>query len=197
MPLRRCSATGVQKAKNELLRFVVGPDGSLVPDLDEKLPGRGLWLSGERDMVNTACAKGLFSYQAGREVKIPADFAGLVDGLMVRRCLDLIGLARRAGKVVAGFEKVQARLRGRNDNNGHNNNGGDVLLQASDGAGDGRDKIKALAPGIRSVDVFKARELGRAIGRDQAVHVVMAGGKLAESLIREANRLMAFRGPDR
>ena len=116
---------------------------------------------------------------------------------MVRRCLDLIGLARRAGKVVAGFEKVQARLRGRNDNNGHNNNGGDVLLQASDGAGDGRDKIKALAPGIRSVDVFKARELGRAIGRDQAVHVVMAGGKLAESLIREANRLMAFRGPDR
>jgi ribosomal protein L7Ae-like RNA K-turn-binding protein len=148
-------------------------------------------------MVNTACAKGLFRRQAGREVKIPADFAGLVDGLMVRRCLDLIGLARRAGKVVAGFKKVQARLRGRNDNDGGDNNGGDVLLQAGDGAGGGRDKIKALAPGIRSVDVFKARELGRAIGRDQAVHVVMAGGKLAESLIREANRLMAFRGPDR
>ncbi len=184
------------------MRFVVGPDGSLVPDLDEKLPGRGLWLSGERDMVNTACAKGLFSRQAGREVKIPADFAGLVDGLMVRRCLDLIGLARRAGKVVAGFEKVQARLRARNDNDGHNNTGhnntgGDVLLQAGDGAGGGRDKIKALARGMRSVDVFKARELGRAIGRDQAVHVVMAGGKLAESLIREANRLMAFRGYDR
>ncbi len=143
-------------------------------------------------MVNTACTKGLFRRQAGREVKIPADFAGLVDGLMVRRCLELIGLARRAGKVVAGFEQVQARLRGRNDNSG-----GDVLLQARDGASGGRDKIKALAPGIRSVDMFEARELGRAIGRDQAVHVVMAGGKLAESLIREANRLMAFRGPDR
>ncbi len=149
-------------------------------------------MSGERDMLNTACAKGLFRRAAGRDVKIPADFAGLVDGLMARRCLDLIGLARRAGKVVAGFEKVQARLRGRNDNNG-----GDVLLQAGDGAGGGRGKIKALAPGIRSVNVFKARELGRAIGRDQAVHVVMDGGKLAESLIREANRLMAFRGPDR
>ena len=143
-------------------------------------------------MVNTACVKGLFRRAASREVKIPADFAGLVDGLMVRRCLDLIGLARRAGKVVAGFEKVQARLRGRNDNDV-----GDVLLQAKDGASGGRDKIKALAPGIRSVDVFKARELGRAIGRDQAVHVVMAGGTLAESLIREANRLMAFRGPGR
>ncbi len=179
------------------MRFVIGPDGSLVPDLDEKLPGRGLWLSGERDMVNTACAKGFFRRAAGREVKIPADFAGLVDGLMVRRCLDLIGLARRAGKVVAGFEKVQARLRGRNENNGYNNSGGDVLLQARDGAGGGRGKIKALAPGIRSVDVFKARELGRAIGRDQAVHVVMTEGKLAENLVREANRLMAFRGPGR
>ncbi len=174
------------------MRFVVGPDGSLVPDLDEKLPGRGLWLSGERDMVNTACAKGLFHRAAGREVKIPADFAGLVDGLMVRRCLDLIGLARRAGEVVAGFEKVQTRLRGRKVNNG-----GDVLLQARDSADGGRDKIKALAPGIRFVDVFKARELGRAIGRDQAVHVVMAEGRLAESLVREANRLMAFRGHDR
>ncbi len=154
-------------------------------------------MSGERDMLNTACAKGLFRRAAGRDVKIPADFAGLVDGLMVRRCLDLIGLARRAGKVVAGFEKVQARLRGRKDNNGYNNDGADVLLQARDGAGGGRDKIKALAPGIRSVNVFKARELGRAIGRDQAVHVVMDGGKLAEGLIREASRLMAFRGPDR
>ena len=66
-------------------------------------------------MVNTACAKGLFRRAASREVKIPADFAGLVDGLMVRRCLDLIGLARRAGKVVAGFEKVQARLRERRE----------------------------------------------------------------------------------
>jgi len=174
------------------LRFVIGPDGSLVPDLEEKLPGRGLWLSGERDMVNTACAKGLFRRAAGGEVKIPADLAGLVDGLMVRRCLDLIGLARRSGNVVAGFEKVKARLRERNVNTG-----GGVLLQARDGADGGRDKIMALAPGMTVVDVFDARELGRAIGRDQAVHVVMDEGKLAESLIRETKRLMAFRGPGR
>ncbi len=148
-------------------------------------------------MVNTACAKGLFARAARQKVGLPDNLADQVESLMMRRCLDLIGLARRAGKVVAGFEKVQARLRGRNDNDGSNNGAGGVLLQASDGAGGGRGKIKALAPGIRSVDVFKARELGRAIGRDQAVHVVMAGGKLAESLIREANRLMAFRGPDR
>ncbi len=138
-----------------MLRFVLGPDGDLVPDLDERLPGRGLWLSGERDMVNTACAKGLFARAARRGVNVPADLAGHLDDLMVRRCLDLIGLARRAGEVVAGFEKVQARLR---------KNKGGVLLQASDGAADGRGKIKALAAGMALVDVFSATELGKALG---------------------------------
>ena len=94
-PLRTCIATGAVKPKDTMLRFVVGPDGGLVPDLEGRLPGRGLWLSAERDMVNTACAKGLFSKAARQGVKVPADLAGQMDRLMVRRCLDLVGLARR------------------------------------------------------------------------------------------------------
>ena len=171
-----------------MLRFVVGPDGDLVPDLDEKLPGRGLWLSGERDMVNTACDKRLFARAARRSVKVPADLGSHLDGLMVRRCLDFLGLARRAGEVVAGFEKVQARLRKNKDG---------ILLQAGDGADDGRGKIKALASGMALVDVFTAAELGKVLGRDNAVHVVMNEGRLAERLLREAGRLMVFRGLNR
>ena len=98
-PLRKCIATGALRPKDEMLRFVVGPDGSLVPDLDGCLPGRGLWLSAERDMVNTACAKGLFARAARRKVGLPENLADRLDSLMVRRCLDLIGLARRAGEV--------------------------------------------------------------------------------------------------
>jgi uncharacterized protein len=175
----------VQKPKDQLLRFVVGPDGDLVPDLDERLPGRGLWLSGERDMVNTACGKGLFARAARQKVGLPEDLAGRVDSLIVRRCLDLIGLARRAGEVVAGFEKTKARLReGR----------GGVLLEASDGAADGRGKIRALAPDLAVVDLFSAEDLGRALGRDNAVHGVIDRGRLADRLMRESDRLMAFRG---
>ena len=107
---------------------------------------------------------------------------------MVRRCLDFLGLARRAGEVVAGFEKVQARLR---------KNKGGILLQAGDGADDGRGKIKALASGMALVDVFTAAELGKVLGRDNAVHVVMNEGRLAERLLREAGRLMVFRGLNR
>ncbi|MEE9317819.1 MAG: RNA-binding protein [Rhodospirillales bacterium] len=183
-PLRKCIATGALRPKDEMLRFVVGPDGSLVPDLDGCLPGRGLWLSAERDMVNTACAKGLFSRAARHRVEVSADLAEQLEGLMVRRCLDLLGLARRAGEAVAGFEKARAWLR---------EGKGGVILQARDGAADGREKIKALAPGLATVDLFEAQELGRALGRDRAVHVVMAEGRLAESLMTEAGRLTAFR----
>lgn len=182
---RTCIVSGDQRPKDEMFRFVIGPDDNLVPDLEERLPGRGLWLSGERDMVNTACDKGLFARAARRSVKVPADLAGHLDGIMVRRCLDYLGLARRAGEVVAGFEKVKTRLR---------NNKGGVLLQAGDGADDGRDKIKALASGMALVDVFTAAELGKALGRDNAVHVVMNEGRLAERLLRETGRLMVFRG---
>ena len=182
-PLRKCIATGALRPKDEMLRFVVGPDGRLVPDLDGRLPGRGLWLSAERDMVNTACAKGLFAKAARRGVKVPAGLEEVLEGLMVRRCLDLIGLARRAGDVVQGFEKARARLQ---------TGKGGVLLQASDGAAGGRKKIRALAPAEPLLDLFSARELGQALGRDRAVHVVMAKGRLADSLIREAGRLRSF-----
>ena len=168
-----------------MFRFVIGPDDNLVPDLEERLPGRGLWLSGELGMVNTASDKGLFARAARRSVKVPADLAGHLDGIMVRRCLDYLGLALRAGEVVAGFEKVKTWLR---------KNKGGVLLQAGDGADDGRDKIKALASGMALVDVFTAAELGKALGRDNAVHVVMNEGRLAERLLRETGRLMVFRG---
>ena len=157
----------------------------MVPDLDEKLPGRGLWLSGKRDMVNTACAKGLFARAARVDIKLSEDLADQIEDLMVRRCLDLIGLARRAGEVVSGFEKTKARL-------GEGRCG--VLLQARDGSADGRGKIKVLAEGVAMVDVFNAREMGRALGRDNAVHGVIDRGRLAKRLIKASDRLMAFRG---
>lgn len=182
-PLRKCIVSGAQRPKTEMFRFVIGPGGMVVPDLDERLPGRGLWLSAERDMVNTACAKGLFAKAARRGVKVPADLEGVLEGLMVRRCLDLIGLGRRAGDVVQGFEKAAARFR---------SGKGGVLLSASDGAAEGRKKIRALAPAEPLLDQFSARELGQALGRDRAVHVVMTKSRLAESLIREAGRLRSF-----
>ncbi len=102
--LRKCIVSGEARPRDRMIRFVACPVGELVPDLDEKLPGRGIWLSAERDMVNTACAKGLFAKAARRVVKVPADLEEVLEGLLVRRCLVLIGLAQRAGDIVQGFE---------------------------------------------------------------------------------------------
>ena len=183
---RKCLVTGLLLPKDRLLRFVVGPENFLVPDLDEKLPGRGLWLSSERYMVNTACAKGLFAKAACVDVRLSEDLADQIECLMKNRCLDLIGLARRAGEVVSGFEKTKTWLReGRCG----------VLLQASDGSVDGKKKLKLMAKGTAMVDIFDAKEIGQALGRDNAVHGVVACGGLASRLIKSVDRLMAFRGP--
>jgi predicted RNA-binding protein YlxR (DUF448 family) len=183
-PHRRCIVSGAVKPSGEMIRFVVGPDGSVVPDIETRLPGRGLWLSAGRDMVNTASVKNLFAKAFRRKVMVPADLADRIEGLLLKRCLDLIGLARRAGQAVVGFEQVRGELKaGR----------GAILLAAADGAADGRDKIRALAPGLPLVDLLSSGELGAVFGRDQAVHALLARGRLAERLRLEAGRLAGFR----
>lgn len=166
------------------MRFVAGPDGTVVPDLACRLPGRGIWLSAQRDMVNTAGAKNLFSKAARRKLVVPPDLGDLIERLLARRCIELLGLARRAGQAIVGFEKVKAELKSRR---------GALLLAANDGAADGREKIKALAPALPLIELLRIDELGAAFGRSQAVHVLLLPGRLAEGLRIEAARLSGFR----
>ncbi len=183
-PNRRCIASGVIKPAWQMIRFVVGPDGQVVPDLEACLPGRGLWLSAERDMVNTAVAKSLFAKAFRRKVSTPPDLAEVLEGLLLRRCIERIGLARRAGQAIVGYEKVRGELKGRR---------GAVLLAAADGAADGREKVRALAPHLPLVTVLRAEELGAAFGRSHAVHAVLSSGRLAEGVKIDACRLAGMR----
>lgn len=183
-PVRRCVVTGDKKPVPELLRFVVGPDDCIVPDLGGDLPGRGIWLSARRDVVNTACEKNHFAKAAKRKVTVPPRLADDIEAQMVRRCMDALGLARRAGKVVAGFEKTCAWLRTARRG---------LLVAARDGSEDGKSKLRALAPGLAQFTVLDAAELGRALGRDHVVHAAVAPGGLADRLVFEQSRLLGFR----
>ncbi len=179
-PLRRCIVTGAVGPKEGMIRFVVGPDRTPVPDLEGRLPGRGIWLSAKRDVVNTAVAKAYFAKAARQKLDVPADLADRLETLLRRRCLDILGLARRAGQVVSGYDKVRTELKaGR----------GAVILAASDGAEDGVSKIGALAPTLPVVRELSASELGAAFGRDHTVHGVMLRGRLASLLLTESARL--------
>lgn len=184
-PLRRCLVTGESLPVERLVRFVLGPDGSVVPDLEGRLPGRGMWLSANRDVVNKALAKNAFARAARKPVNVPADLADRLEMLLARRCVELIGLARRAGQVTAGFDQVRVALAA---------GPAGVLVEAADGSGDGRSKLEALAHGAVTVlDSLTGEELGAVFGRDRYVHVLIAPGRLAERVQAEAGRLAGFR----
>ncbi|MGH1480786.1 MAG: RNA-binding protein [Geminicoccales bacterium] len=181
---RRCLVTRSTDDRERLIRFVVGPVGDIVPDVDERLPGRGMWLSAGRDVLNKAIDKRLFGRVAGQSVKIGANLAEQVEGLLTRRFYDTLGLSRRAGQLVMGFEKVQATLE---------KSGAGLLLQADDGAVDGRRKLRHLASDLPLVTAGSRDELGSAVGRESLVHAALPSGKLANRVLRDALRLAGFR----
>lgn len=185
-PLRRCIVTGAVRPKAELLRFVVGPEGEVVPDMAARLPGRGLWLAPCRDIVVAAVAKRMFGRAARVPVKASDDLPDRVEALLRRRCCDLIGLARRAGQAVAGFEKVRAALR---------EGKVAVLIAAADGGDSGRDKVRAAAPVLPRVDALTAEEIGAAFGRERVAHAALTPGRLARELTGAAARLAEYRRP--
>lgn len=169
-----------------LIRFVAGPDGSVVPDLARKLPGRGLWVAADRASVETAATKGLFARAAKAPLKAAPDLADLVDRLLARRCLEQLGLARREGVLISGFEKSAAAIRaGR----------AAWLIEASDGAADGRGKLLALArhQTTRICGVFGAEDLSLALGLENAIHAVLLTGGRADRWTLEVERLAGFR----
>ncbi|MFQ5567556.1 MAG: RNA-binding protein [Paracoccaceae bacterium] len=183
-PERRCIATGESGPTGRLVRFVLGPGAEVVPDLAAKLPGRGVWLTAERALVDRAVAKGLFARAFRARATAPGDLADRLEALLAGRLIDLIGLARKAGQAVTGFEKVRARLK---------QSAAGALVQASDGAADGKARLARLAGGVPVIDVLDSTELGLAFGREFAIHAALDRGGFADRAIEEAARLGGLR----
>ena len=183
-PERRCVATGERSSKAPLIRFVIGPGGELVPDLAERLPGRGCWLTASRAAAETALKRRAFARAARAPVEVPPDLPDLLERLLARRLVDAVALARKAGLAVTGFEKVRARLKQ-----------GPVgaLIQARDGSEQGRGKLRPLADGAPVIDLLDASELGLAFGRDFVIHAALDAGGATDRVLREARRLSGFR----
>jgi predicted RNA-binding protein YlxR (DUF448 family) len=171
-----------------LIRFVAGPDGVVTPDLAAKLPGRGLWVAADQASVSTAQAKGLFSRAAKAKLVAPADLAEQVARLLAARVLNGLGLAKRAGELISGFDKVTGALAaGR----------AAWLVEASDGAADGRRKILSAArKSPRPPELlgsYTASELGLALGGENVIHTAFLAGRGADRWTFEVRRLSGFR----
>ena len=183
---RKCIVTGEVQPKAGLIRFVVGPDGTIVPDVLGKLPGRGRYVAADGAALAVA-SKGQFSRSAKQSVTVPEDLAQEVERQLARRVVDLIALARKAGLAVCGFEKVKGWLAGGERVR--------VLLQASDGSE--RGKAKLWTPeGARYYGCLTAEELGLAFGRQSVIHGALATGGLSDRVVEEAAKLRGLREND-
>ncbi len=184
-PERKCIVTGEVQPKAGLIRFVVGPDNLVYPDVLEKLPGRGMWVTADRATLDKA-GKGQFSRSAKKQVTVPEGLIAEVERQLARRVVDLVALARKAGLAICGFEKVKTAL-----DKGQVR----VLLQASDGSE--RGKTKLWTPqGARYFGCLTAAELGLAFGRQSVIHGALASGRLSDRVVEDAAKLRGLREID-
>ncbi|PLS22790.1 hypothetical protein C0U40_01155 [Amylibacter cionae] len=184
---RRCIATGEVQPCKGLIRFVLSPDGVVTPDLAERLPGRGMWVSAERSALELAIKKNLFSRAAKARATVPDGLLELLEQLLVQRLVDLISLARRGGNAICGFEKTKGALI---------SEAALVLLQSNDGSESQKRKLRPPNGQNTYISCLTAAELGLAFGRDYVIHAALVGGGLTKSVKRDAARLAGLRGRD-
>ena len=190
--LRRCVVTRAERSPDDLLRFVVDPAGSIVPDLARKLPGRGVWVTADKITVSAAAAGNAFAKSLKRHVTVPPDLSDVVETLFVKRALDALSLANKAGVLTTGFEKVEKLLDGGR---------AFALVHGSDAAADGKGRLdrkfaaigreKGLSGAV--VDWLTIEELSLAIGRANVVHAGLKQGGATQRFLRQAERLQRYR----
>jgi hypothetical protein len=183
-PERKCIATGESQPKAGLIRFCVGPDGMVVPDVMGKLPGRGFYVTADQDLIAKAVKKNLFSRAASQPVKVPDGLPELVERLVTQRVIDMLSLARKAGDAVMGYEKVKDWLA---------KGTAVTLIQASDGSERGKTKLHAPEGKNGFIGVLTAGEIGLAFGRERAIHAALAAGGLRTRVVEEAAKLAGLR----
>ena len=191
---RCCAVTRQARPVDELIRFVAGPDGSIVPDIKRRLPGRGVWVGADRRLVEQAGRKGVFQRSLRVEVKVPANLAADVEALLERAVLDALAIAHKAGLVLTGFAKVEEAAR----------RGLPVAyLRAAEAGLDGRRKIAAasrrrMPQGAVTTQeiVLASAQLDLALGRPNVVHAALMAGRASETFLARRRTLERYRTGD-
>jgi uncharacterized protein len=191
---RLCAVTREALPPEALIRFALGPDGQIVPDLERRLPGRGVWVSCHQKTLEKAINTKAFSRSFKSQVNVDPDLPERIGVMMARRVLDALALANKAGRVVSGFQQVDGALE---------KGTVAVLLHGTAAAADGRQKLDRKFQAIQRergarvpiLDVLTIEQMSLAIGRPSVVHAALIPGGLTERFLREAERLSRYRAP--
>jgi uncharacterized protein len=181
---RMCIVSRAVKPEAELIRFVLSPDGTVVPDLKRKLPGRGVWVSASHTTVSEAMKRNLFARGFGEPAKAPDDLADRAGQLLRTEAVGMLSLARKAGNAVSGFVKVETVL---------NKAKVRMLLHSPNAAADGIRKLDRLAgPEVLISSDFLAAELNLAFASENVIHAAILAGGLAEKLNVQLQRMTRY-----
>jgi predicted RNA-binding protein YlxR (DUF448 family)/ribosomal protein L30E len=193
-PERKCILSGEHGPRAGLIRLAIGPDGTVLPDLGAKAPGRGAWVSPDRALIEAAVAKGrlrgaLARAFKGAPIEVPADLADRIAEGLKRRTLERLGLEMRAGHLILGSDRILDRIRaGRVE----------LLLHAADAAPDGRgkldQKLRVSEVGEAIVLPVGRAELSVALGRENVVHAALCDRAAATRVAAAVSRWRAFCG---
>jgi uncharacterized protein len=198
---RMCAVSREVRPIDELIRFVAGPAGEVVPDIKRKLPGRGLWISASRQAIAEAVRRHHFSRGFKTNIRVNPTLADTVDALLVRSAIEALGIAAKAGQVVSGFAKVESTLSQR-----HARSAIAALIHAADGAADGIRKLDALArqngedggaaPAFPIVTCLASAELDLALGRSNVIHAALLAGPASRTFLSRSQTLVRYRSAD-
>lgn len=190
--VRQCALTRDRRPTAELMRFVLDTDGHVVPDLRNRLPGRGVWLTARSDIVASAVAKKVFPKSFKSAAKVDPSLPETIADLLARAALSDLSLANKAGTLVLGFSKIEALA---------DNGTVTALVQASDASEDGRRKLAGRFKSGRNscrrdvtlITSFKVEELSLALGRPNVVHAALVDGGASAKFVVSASRLDSYR----
>jgi predicted RNA-binding protein YlxR (DUF448 family) len=187
-PIRQCAVTRERLTQTDMIRFARAPDGKVTPDVAGKLPGRGVWIKADRATLDAAGKKGAFSRGFKEQAHTPEGLGVLIEALLIKRLQGVLGMAKRAGHITIGFDQVRDYLRRRPPG---------VLLSASDGAEDSRNKVyflaKAIYEHVAVSGALTSSELGMAFGRTHVVHGLLHAGAFSKRWSQDYKRLSGFR----
>ncbi len=192
---RRCIVKRQSTDRDNLLRFVLGPGGDnnensiVVPDLKEKLPGRGVWVTCSRSSVEEAINKKLFSRAFKAKCTVPDDLPDMIDSLLEKKCLNALSFAKKAGHVITGFDKVNSAM---------SKNTLDLLIEAIDGAEGGQIKLekkfKAIFTEGKVIKLFTSGQMDMAFGSTNVIHAAITHGNMTRNVLAAVEQLANYRG---
>ena len=180
---RKCIVSGEVKKKHLLLRFTLAPDNTVIPDFNKKLPGKGVYVCNKKTALLKAIEKNLFAKAFKVKAKVDVSLVSMAEAILRKKGLESINLARKAGILITGFEKVAAAVK---------KNKAAFMLKANDAGKDGHDKILLLAKGMEVFSLYSTMELDKALDKVNTVHAAFEKSEMANNVYKDLDKLRSF-----